>query len=71
MTNRMDVTITTDYIKLDQLLKFAGLCETGGHAKQVVQDGYCKVNGEQCTERGRKIRRGDEVAVEDYVIHVV
>ena len=40
--------------KLDALLKYAGLCETGGEAKELVQGGAVKVNGEVCTMRGKK-----------------
>lgn len=55
----MDVTITTEFIKLDSLLKLAGLCYTGGEAKEVVQAGKVLVNGEICTQRGKKLRDGD------------
>lgn len=53
--------IHTEYIKLDALLKFAGLCETGGEAKELIQGGAVKVNGEVCTMRGKKLHPGDEV----------
>ena len=56
------VIIHTDFIKLDALLKFAGLCETGGEAKERVQAGEVKVNGEVCTMRGKKLHPGDQVA---------
>ena len=55
------VTITTEFIKLQDLLKFANLVETGGEAKERVQGGEVKVNGEVCTMRGKKIRPGDVV----------
>ena len=55
----MEVEISTEYIKLDQLLKFAGLTDTGGLAKEIIQEGLVKVNGEVCTMRGKKIRKGD------------
>lgn len=55
------VQITTEFIKLDALLKFAGVCDTGGAAKEAVQSGDVAVNGEVCTMRGRKIRPGDTV----------
>ena len=55
------ITITTKFIKLDSLLKFANAVATGGEAKQIVQDGLVKVNGEVCTMRGKKIRPGDVV----------
>ena len=55
------VTITTEFIKLQDLLKFANLVETGGEAKERIQGGEVQVNGEVCTMRGKKIRPGDEV----------
>ena len=58
------IQITTEFIKLDSLLKFANAVATGGEAKQIVQDGLVKVNGEVCTMRGRKIRPGDVVEVD-------
>lgn len=60
----MNVSITTEYIKLDALLKFAGIADTGGMAKNLIQDGMVTVNGEVCTMRGKKIRSGDKVCVE-------
>ena len=64
------VKITTEFIKLDQLLKFAGLCDTGGFAKELVQQGQVKVNGEVCTMRGKKIRPGDVVEVDKFRVEV-
>ena len=55
------VTITTEFIKLQDLLKLAGLVETGGEAKERIQAGEAKVNGETCVQRGKKIRPGDVV----------
>ena len=55
------VTITTEFIKLQDLLKFADLVSTGGEAKIVVQEGEVKVDGEVCTMRGKKIRPGNVV----------
>ena len=57
------IRIFTDYIKLDALLKFAGLCETGGEAKELIQGGQVKVNGEVCTMRGKKCRAGETVQI--------
>ena len=56
------ITITTEFIKLQDLLKFANLVETGGEAKDLIQGGEVQVNGETCTMRGKKIRPGDVVA---------
>ena len=63
--------IRTEFIKLDALLKYANLLPTGGEAKLAIQDGFVKVNGEVCTMRGKKIRPGDKVQIEDYEIEVV
>ena len=54
--------ITTEYIKLQDLMKLADLVSTGGEAKLLVQEGEVLVNGEVCTMRGKKIRPGDVVA---------
>ena len=56
------VFIHTEYIKLQDLLKFAGAADTGGDAKTAVQEGLVSVNGEICTMRGKKLRPGDVVA---------
>ena len=56
-----NIEITTEYIKLQDLLKFAAAVQTGGEAKVVIQEGGVTVNGEVCTMRGRKIRPGDDV----------
>ncbi len=55
------IQITTEFIKLDALLKFAALVGTGGEAKMVIADGMVQVNNEVCTMRGKKIRPGDKV----------
>lgn len=55
------IEITTEYIKLQDLLKFAAAVQTGGEAKMVIQEGEVTVNGEVCAMRGRKIRPGDDV----------
>ena len=55
------ITITTEFIKLQDLLKFVNLVETGGEAKERIQGGEVRVNGEVCTMRGKKIRPGDVV----------
>ena len=58
------VTITTEFIKLQDLLKFENLVESGGMAKEIIQNGEVMVNGEICTMRGKKIRPGDDVLFE-------
>ena len=57
----MEIKITTEFIKLDALLKFAALVGTGGEEKFVIAEGLVKVNGETCTMRGKKLRAGDTV----------
>ena len=55
------ITITTEFIKLQDLLKFANLVETGGEAKERIQAGEVTVVGEVCTMLGKKILPGDDV----------
>ena len=55
------VAISTEFIKLDALLKYAGLVNSGGEAKTLIQEGDVLVNGEVCTMRGKKLRPGDTV----------
>ena len=61
---KIKIDITTEYIKLDQLLKFSALAESGAMAKDMILDGIVSVNSEVCTMRGKKIREGDIVTVE-------
>ena len=58
------VSITTEFSKLDALLKDEGISGTGGEAKELIQSGQVKVNGEPCTQRGRKLRPGDTAEAE-------
>ena len=60
-----EISIRDEFIKLDSLLKFAGFAETGGMAKDLIQMGKVKVNGEVCTKRGKKIRSGDKVTFDE------
>lgn len=65
-----NVNIKTEYIKLDQLLKFSGAAAIGSEAKEIIVSGRVSVNGEVCTMRGKKIRPGDIVAVDGQEIAV-
>lgn len=56
-----EIIIKEDFIKLDSLLKFSGIAQTGGHAKMMILDGEVLLNGEVCTMRGKKIRKGDVI----------
>lgn len=62
----MEVRIKSEFIKLDQFLKFSGFVDTGGIAKAIIQDGLVEVNGEVTTQRGKKLRDGDEVTIKIY-----
>lgn len=64
------VKINSEFIQLQAFLKFKGISETGGQAKEFIQDGIIRVNGEICTARGKKIRPGDVVTAfaTDYLI---
>lgn len=59
MMEEKKLSVKEDYIKLDSALKLAGFVSTGGHAKNVIQNGEVKVNGEICLMRGKKLRHGD------------
>ena len=59
-----EIAIQTEYIKLEALLKFAALVGTGGEAKALIQEGRVLVNGEVCTQRGRKLRPGDKASLD-------
>lgn len=65
-----DFILKGDYIRLDDLLKNAGVVQTGGHAKIVIQNGEAKVNGKTCTMRGKKLRTGDSAEFEDVIYHI-
>ena len=56
-----EIAISTEFIKLEAFLKFAGAVSTGGEAKNIIQDSLVKVNGEICTMRGKKLHPGDTV----------
>lgn len=66
----MNIEIHTEFIKLDALLKFSALCESGGAAKEAVQNGEVLVDGEVCTMRGKKIYAGMKVTFEGETIEV-
>lgn len=66
-----EVKIHTEFIKLEALLKFEGLTGTGGEAKERIQAGQVTVNGEVCTQRGRKLRPGDTAALDGVELRVV
>ena len=61
----MIIEINTEYIKLDSALKYCGIAENGAHAKEIILDGYVKVNGETELRRGRKLYKGDKFKIDD------
>lgn len=70
-TNNMEtIKINEEFIRLDNLMKFSGLCNSGGRAKFLIQNGEVKLNGEVCTMRGKKIRPGDKIEYQNRMIEV-
>ena len=67
-----NIKIKTEFIKLQDLLKFAGAVETGGDAKLIIQEGRVQVNGEVCTMRGKKLYPGDRFTFDgmEYLISI-
>jgi ribosome-associated protein len=70
MPEPRDVPIRERMIRLGQLLKLAGLAESGGHARELITDGAVRVNGEVDVRRGRQLHRGDLVQVDDETVRV-
>ena len=60
VSNEVPVVISTEFIKLQDAMKFANIVYSGGEAKQLILDEQVKVNGEVCTMRGKKLRPGDK-----------
>ena len=58
--NSIPVSIATEYIKLQDAMKYANLVMSGGEAKTLIQEGSVSVNGEICTMRGKKLYNGDK-----------
>lgn len=65
------VEITTEPVELYKILKFEGLSESGGNAKQSIADGLVSVNGEVETRKRKKIRPGDQIDFIDHHIDVI
>ena len=66
-SNAIPLTISTEFIKLEAALKFANAVSSGGIAKAVIQDSLVTVNGEICEMRGKKLRKGDTAALQEWV----
>ena len=65
------IKIKTEFIKLQDLLKYAGAVETGGDAKLIIQEGRVSVNGDVCTKREKKMRTGDKASIDEELELVV
>lgn len=66
-----EIEIRGDMIRLGQLLKLAGVVDSGGEAKAALQAGLVRVNGEPDERRGRQLHDGDVVAFEDAELRIV
>lgn len=64
------IQISSEFIKLDAFLKFSAVAESGGEAKMIIGDGEVFVNGEKCTQRGKKIYPGDIVKIDNIQLEV-
>lgn len=64
------IYIVGEFIRLDALLKFACIAQSGGEAKILIQEGEVIVNGDICTQRGKKIRPGDVVHIHKTVLKI-
>jgi ribosome-associated protein len=65
------VYIEGEFIRLDSLLKFACIAQSGGEAKFFIQEGEATVNGVVCTQRGKKIRPGDTVCCHTNILKIM
>lgn len=66
----MEVEIRDEFIKLGQAMKLSGAVNSGVEAKFLIQDGEVSVNGEVCTERGRKLHSGDSFSFQGHEYHI-
>ena len=66
----IEIPIHTEFIKLQDFLKFANAIESGGMAKTFIQEGEVRVNGEVCTMRGKKCRAGDTVELDGQTVQI-
>ncbi len=71
MTKLEKISINTEFIKLDAMLKYAAAVGTGGEAKLVISEGMVEVNGEVCTMRGKKLHAGVTVKFQDMEFEIV
>lgn len=69
--NSIPVVISTEFIKLQDAMKFANIVYSGGEAKALIQEGEVLVNGEVCTMRGKKLRDGDTFTFNGSVYKII
>lgn len=69
-TEKIQLKENEEFIRLDCIIKMSGDVQTGGQAKIVIQNGEVKVNGETCTMRGKKMRKGDKAEFNGTVFEV-
>lgn len=69
-SEKIKIKESEEYIRLDSFLKLSGCMETGGQAKIAIQSGEVTVNGEICTMRGKKLRRGDKAGIGSNIFEV-
>ncbi len=68
--NVIPVAISTEYIKLQDAMKYANIVWSGGEAKQLILEEQVLVNGEVCTMRGKKLRDGDKFTFQDQTYRI-
>lgn len=66
-----EIKIDTEFIKLDSFLKWAAIVSSGAEAKILIQNGEVLVNGEVCTQRGKKLRTNDCITFEDIEYKII
>ena len=71
LDNQLKLNKNEEFIRLDAMLKMLGVFETGGQAKIAIQNGSVKVNGEICTMRGKKMRKGDTAEFDGNIFEVL
>ena len=69
--NSTEISISSEYITLGQFIKFVGAIQTGGEAKSFLRDSIIQINGENDNRRGRKLRSGDVIKVNDKVYRIL
>jgi ribosome-associated protein len=67
---KLDFDLTAEYVELNKLLKLLGLCETGGHANLVIEDGQVNYNNEIEFRKRKKLYKGDVVHYNNHEIKI-